>query len=86
MTPDQPNPSDESTTQAAAVFRSQPELRARLTGMPELARFREQFRELTIDGEKLFIRSGEPMVSGGDVPIDEDQLLLEFARAQQIAF
>lgn len=69
---------DESN--AERFFRGRTELQQAIRNSDAFKAWRNNYRELTVDGSKLFVRKGEPMVSGGDRLLDEHELMLEWAR------
>jgi hypothetical protein len=75
--------SDESN--AARLLRANPALRERIRASEEFQRWRTGFKEIEVDGSKYFIARGEPMVSGGDRLMDEDELMFEWAQISGLA-
>ena len=75
----------EHLSEAARVLRQHADLRARALASQAFRDWRRAYRELDVDGEQLYVRAGAPMSGGGDTLLDEDQLLLEWARQQDPA-
>jgi hypothetical protein len=83
---DPPDAQDGANRSAAALFfRKHRDLRERAHASAGFLRWRRQFKALNIDGEQLYLRSGEAMQTGGDTLMDEDELLLEWARQETAA-
>lgn len=70
---------------AARFFQRHPAVRASALASPAFQQWRKQYRELNVDGERLFVQAGSPMSTGGDTLMDTDQLLLEWARQELAA-
>jgi hypothetical protein len=72
--------SSENESEAIRIFKINPQLRDQIMRAKEFEEWRKDFKSIEIDGETYFIARGIPMVSGGDRLMDEDELMLEWAR------
>ena len=75
---------ESNESKAMAFLRERPELRERIAGDQEYRTWMDAFSPLEIDGFAYFVRKGVPMVSGGDRLMDEDELMLDWAKSKGI--
>ena len=72
--------STDNESTANRFMRAHPELRSKIISSPEFQHWRNGFKQIDVDASKYYVAKGIPMVSGGDRLMDEDELMLEWAR------
>jgi hypothetical protein len=66
-------------------LQSHPDLKERIRNSKDFQHWRDGFKEVNVDASRYFIARGEPMITGGDRLMDEDELMLEWAQLSGIA-
>lgn len=64
---------DYEKTVESRILEQNPQIREKISQSPEFQEWRKSLPTFEIDGEEFYVR-------GGDMPKDEDQILLEWAR------
>jgi hypothetical protein len=72
--------SAENVSEATQYLRAHPDLRDRVHNSKDFKAWRKRFKQIDVDSIRYFVLKGEPMVSGGDRLLDEDELMLEWAQ------
>ena len=71
---------EKNESNAMRFFREHRELHERIRQSKDFESWQAGFREVEVDGIRYFVASGKPMVQGGDRLLDEDELMLEWAK------
>lgn len=72
---------NDNESAATHFFREHPRARSKIEQSSEFQRWKaDNFVQIDVDQQNLFVAKGKPMVSGGDRLSDEDELMLEWAR------
>jgi hypothetical protein len=71
---------DDNETTAGRLLNQHPGLRERIRTSDAFREWRARHKALDVDGVQYFVAAGEPFVRGGDTLMDEDELMVEWAK------